>query len=191
MHGALNLLLSIVLIITGVLFGAAITGGPMCFLGRQMRKHNVQPRVQSVVSGLLSVILVPVMLACAFGPVLYRDSHSPSNQPVSAAALSAKKAQPVCIAESIPFSSQTAYSAAYEKGTSQVTQSGVAGARRICTLNGEQTSSTVTAEPVNEIVTYGTHQQQLCQVTLCRDGSCSFSQGRGTYSWHGGVARYY
>lgn len=31
---------------------------------------------------------------------------------------------------------------------------------------------------------------QGCPVTTCNDGSCSSSTGRGTCSWHGGVAHY-
>lgn len=44
--------------------------------------------------------------------------------------------------------------------------------------------------PEPEIELEPTYQQRYasCPITTCNDGTCSSSTGRGTCSWHGGVA---
>lgn len=79
---------------------------------------------------------------------------------------------------------------------------GSVGKKEICTKgNGDRVSNTTITEPTSEITYTGTKpappvyvpkvsQQQAsgCPITTCNDGWCSSSTGRGTCSWHGGVA---
>jgi hypothetical protein len=85
------------------------------------------------------------------------------------------------------------------EGDSRVTQKGVEGSERVCThKDGSIESSTVLMKPVDQVTAYGSKPKYVapeptyvgCAVTTCNDGSCSYSTGRGTCSWHDGVAYY-
>lgn len=111
-----------------------------------------------------------------------------------------------CADVSIPYSTNTTVvDPDLPDGTSEVTQQGVNGTKNVCKKgDGTIVSSKVTTKPIEQVTAYGmkefapepvetapVEQSTHCAVTLCNDGTCSFSQGRGTCSWHGGVAQYY
>jgi hypothetical protein len=107
-----------------------------------------------------------------------------------------------CTDKTIPYETTTTNDPNAYVGTNSTLSYGTNGTEHVCThKDGTVVSDVVTVKPVNKVVTSGTKQfevytppavtAQRCAVTLCNDGSCSFSQGRGTCSWHGGVAEYY
>ena len=87
----------------------------------------------------------------------------------------------------------------------QVTTYGINGTKKVCAKgNGTVVSNTIVAQPLNQrvsvptkvpepvripVVNY-TEDYSECPITTCNDGTCSSSTGRGTCSWHGGVASY-
>lgn len=86
----------------------------------------------------------------------------------------------------------------------QITTNGINGSKEVCTKgNGTIVSNTVIAQPLNQRVSVPTKAPEPapvrvaapvyndeCPITTCNDGTCSESTGRGTCSWHGGVASY-
>lgn len=90
-------------------------------------------------------------------------------------------------------------------GETKITQQGNAGITENCSSNAKFISSTVIKQPTAQITAIGTKEKEPvrytvqapvydeveeCPITTCNDGSCSSSTGRGTCSWHGGVASY-
>ncbi len=90
------------------------------------------------------------------------------------------------------------------------TEDGSYGELEKCyTRSGNLATETVVKNPVDEVEVVGTkvdvapislfsrfdqeeEEEYLCEgyPTVCDDGSCSYSTGRGTCSWHGGVWYY-
>jgi hypothetical protein len=104
-----------------------------------------------------------------------------------------------CHAQSIPFETEYFESTALGLGKAQVTRLGVNGERSVCSKNSEYVSDTLTKSPVKQYVDRGTYvapgipqyeepEYSSCPVTTCNDNTCSYSTGRGTCSWHGGIA---
>lgn len=83
-------------------------------------------------------------------------------------------------------------------GDNLVLTVGMNGTDEVCTRkDGSVASRTVKVAPINEVDSIGTKVKPLqqtfsapvsCPITTCRDSSCSSSTGRGTCSWHGGIA---
>ena len=108
-----------------------------------------------------------------------------------------------CAEYPIPYKSSTNYVKYLETDVTQVATAGVKGSERICKHDEEIKSRALVLAPVDEVINRGEEKKTIltpvyaipdtstCEVTLCNDGSCSFSTGRGTCSHHGGVDRYY
>jgi len=104
--------------------------------------------------------------------------------------------EPVCSTDSIPFETVEQETDELVVGDSERITSGVEGERTICTRDNVEISDDITTEPVNEVIRIGTYEPYeepeayyaSCPITTCNDGTCSSSTGRGTCSWHGGVA---
>lgn len=106
-----------------------------------------------------------------------------------------------CTTEAIPYESSSFDDDSLTVGTTSIMTAGVDGERTVCRRNGATTTNTASKLPVTQVIHVGTKPKptpvyvapatQRCEVTLCNDGTCSYSTGRGTCSWHGGVARYY
>jgi hypothetical protein len=113
-----------------------------------------------------------------------------------------------CADESIPYSTNaTYYDSSLEVGSSKITQAGVDGVKEVCTRGDGSVASTTVIQPaIDQEKSIGTKEPSYtsifdystpapapttsCAVTTCNDGTCSYSTGRGTCSWHGGVAYY-
>lgn len=115
-----------------------------------------------------------------------------------------------CKDEPIAYSYQQRGDGSSEEDSGSIhsmTQKGVDGVANVCKKgNGTEVSRSVIKQPVDQIDTYtkppepptydvlddgpdnSISQYQECPITTCRDGSCSQSTGRGTCSWHGGIA---
>lgn len=111
-----------------------------------------------------------------------------------------------CIDHPVPYTTTQRDNPNNAVGTKQVAINGVNGTNKVCDSKAKHISTNVVTSPVTAVYDVGTKQpvpvatysapavqatQQRCQVTLCNDGSCSYSTGRGTCSWHGGVNTYY
>lgn len=119
----------------------------------------------------------------------------------------------ICTNETIPFVSTTEKTDNLSLGKSQIKFAGITGTRKVCrSTKDEVVSNDITLEPQNQVTIEGTQPIQqivpppvvitpitpvvpastICSgyPTLCNDGSCSSSTGRGTCSHHGGVDRY-
>lgn len=88
-----------------------------------------------------------------------------------------------------------------ESTLSDITTVGVDGQKEVCTpdKDGYDVQSTVIADPITEVITYKAYEPFEFEYTepayygggaICNDGSRSYSTGRGTCSWHGGVQYY-
>ena len=104
------------------------------------------------------------------------------------------------------YQSTTQNNADMYVGENKVTQTGVNGTTKHCYSKVKTVSDTVITYPVAQITDIGTkpkptptpivtysepvYNYSQCPITTCNDGSCSSSTGRGTCSWHGGVASY-
>lgn len=113
-----------------------------------------------------------------------------------------------CADVSVAFTAETRNNPNQLTGYKAVTVKGVNGTDQVCTSKAKFVSKERTVAPIVEITEVGTKKPapvvtttytdqapvqtaQQCEVTLCNDGSCSYSQGRGTCSYHGGVDTYY
>lgn len=103
-----------------------------------------------------------------------------------------------CTTESIPFTTQTVDDDSMDIGDSKTVQDGVDGVRRVCShSNGDADDISIITQPVDEIVHDGSKLDIVYDAptystppTTCNDGTYSYSTGRGTCSWHGGINHY-
>lgn len=105
-----------------------------------------------------------------------------------------------CVPQQIKYESISTNDPNTAKGQLSTHQNGVMGSKQVCTKKATKDKivyERVLVSPVPEIVYVGTKEPTViapvytstrCVVTTCRDGSCSYSTGRGTCSWHGGIA---
>jgi hypothetical protein len=108
-----------------------------------------------------------------------------------------------CADKPIPHTLSTYFDESVAPNSSKVITKGVNGIRRVCTRNdGSVTSKEVVRKPINEVTAYGPNElirslrpdpaskqvHRTCPITTCADGWCSSSTGRGSCSWHGGIA---
>lgn len=86
------------------------------------------------------------------------------------------------------------------------TTPGKPGEDNVCRKNGKEVSRETIVAPVPEMITRGTKQpeptitydmpvyeapiEDTGYAVICNDGTGSYSTGRGTCSWHGGVSYY-
>lgn len=138
--------------------------------------------------------LLIVGAVVAIGSVIGLSNKTPDTTNITTAPVSSKTTAPVCTTQDVPYRTHITYSDSENVGYTSTTIKGEDGLKRVCTKDGVRVSDSVIKQPVTEEVLKGTYVKPAptqCAVTLCNDGTCSFSQGRGTCSWHGGVAQYY
>lgn len=118
----------------------------------------------------------------------YTIEKPPSNES------SVVDASPVCETKTIPYRVREVESDEYGLGVRWVEIVGRDGSKRVCTHADNTQTSVVLQKPFHQRVIVGTYVKPVyiapagCPVTTCNDGSCSYSTGRGTCSWHGGIA---
>jgi len=110
-----------------------------------------------------------------------------------------------CQTVSIPFDTVTTNDPKLESGKQEIDFAGMEGSKQVCTRkNGDLKSETVNTQPQNRVVRNGTYVKPFVPTyftqpiydpptgggAICMDGSRSYSTGRGTCSWHGGVDYY-
>lgn len=104
-----------------------------------------------------------------------------------------------CTDKAVPYTSTQVDDPTLAVGTTQITTQGVNGVEHVCKTGTDVIKEdSITTDKVDQVVSNGTEQpvptyvpvqrSTGCAVTLCADGSCSFSTGRGTCSHHGGEA---
>lgn len=87
------------------------------------------------------------------------------------------------------------------KKTKVLYSAGEDGKKRVCKKAGNVVSETVTKEPkpttykvytykYKPLRPYAPAYSNYGPSAICRDGTYSYSSGRGTCSWHGGVAQW-
>lgn len=144
-----------------------------------MNNDLIPERNRSVI--ILSLVIYPVIAVLIIWGV--ERAWGSNNKRVST--------PPICHKEDIPYDTHVTYSASDDADYRFATVDGQYGTREICTRDGVVISNNVTLQPVTEEVLQGTYVAPApsgCAVTLCADGTCSYSTGRGTCSWHGGEA---
>lgn len=106
-----------------------------------------------------------------------------------------------CVKEPIPYSRTNINNPIVPQGIKRLDTAGVDGLKEVCKKkSGQLVSETTITEPIAEVMSIGTkpptpviqYEETVdeCPVTTCNDGTCSNSVGRGTCSWHQGVAHY-
>jgi hypothetical protein len=111
-----------------------------------------------------------------------------------------EKPQDTCVIEPASHGTYEVSDYGREVGDDYVTE-GKDGERRICrNTNGEVTSDEILVNPVDRVIHIGVKEPepvfeavevpQYQGGAICNDGWRSYSTGRGTCSWHGGVAYY-
>lgn len=119
----------------------------------------------------------------------------------------ANKSSITCNSETVPYVETIEKTDILHIGQSQVKFAGVNGINKVCrNESNEVVSTAATLPPINQVTMQGIQQavtppplvtpappaSTVCSgyPTLCNDGSCSGSTGRGTCSHHGGIDRY-
>lgn len=104
---------------------------------------------------------------------------------------------PVCHDETVNFHKEVRFDDSLTTDDTYIYQAGTNGVKSVCMKrSGAIVSSKVTTSPVSEIQVIGTEElsgpyippSDYAGGSTCRDGTHSYSVGRGTCSWHGGVA---
>lgn len=118
-----------------------------------------------------------------------------------AGAVQVNKQITYCDNETIPYTTTTKSEESTTPKVDSVIQ-GRTGIKNVCKKNDKVVSETVLTSARGEtITTYEYKPVEVkryfapaptntasCPITTCNDGSCSSSTGRGTCSWHGGIA---
>lgn len=107
-----------------------------------------------------------------------------------------------CVTKTIGYDKHEVQDPDAMEGTTYIDSPGVAGKKQVCTRSSDDAvHETVLVNPVSEVSHYGTKTlPDITPSTIyhdtygangataeCSDGSYSYSTGRGTCSWHGGV----
>src|SRR5882672_2370224 len=124
MHTLVAILIQTSLLLLGII-GLLITAIPVWFMGGWQRKRKLSKAVDSIVTSLTMIVFVPLMLFAMFGPIAIYVAHQPKSKP----------AKTICTTTPVPYETQTRYSSSNDEGTQVVTQYGVQGEKKTCTLN--------------------------------------------------------
>lgn len=111
-----------------------------------------------------------------------------------------KAKDPTCTTESISYETERQDDDSYDVGYEETSTYGQEGQKEVCVdSDGNLVSEEVIEEPVTEIVTVGTREEEpeyyhednyVRSGAICNDGSYSSATGSGACSWHGGVAQW-